>query len=85
MGKRKNTLEDDIGDVFSGWAVSQKAKENSELYEPGKDKDSPPTPTKADQKRGAKSEGLKQTVKNRPSEIDRQKRTFKDPSNWRRR
>ena len=68
MGKRKNTLEDDIGDVFSGWAVSQKAKENPELYESGGDKDSPPTPTK-DQKRGAKSEGLKQTVKKRPSGI----------------
>ena len=76
MGKRKNTLEDDIGDVFSGWAVSQKARENSELYEPGKDKDSPPTPTK-DQKRGAKSEGLKQTVKKRPSKTSEQKRTFK--------
>ena len=73
----KNKLKDDIDDVFSGWAVSQKAKENPELYEPGKGEDSPPTPTK-DQKRGAKPEGLKQTVKNRPSEIDRQKRTFKD-------
>ena len=77
MGTRKNTLEDDIGDVFSGWAVSQKAKENPSLYEPGKNKDSPPTPTK-DQKRGAKSEGLKQTVKKRPSKSSVQKRTFKD-------
>ena len=77
MGKRKNTLKDDIDDVFSGWAVPQKAKENPELYEPGKDKDSPPTPTK-DQKRGAKSEGLKQTVKKRPSKSSVQKRTFKD-------
>ena len=76
MGKRKNKLEDDIGDVFSGWAVSQKAKENPELYEPGKGKDSPPTRAK-DQNRGAKIEGLKQTVKNTPSETDRQKRTFK--------
>ena len=73
----KNKLKDDIGDVFSGWAVSQKAKENPELYEPGKDKDSPPTPTKAEKKRGVKLEGLKQTVKNTPSETDRQKRTFK--------
>ena len=57
----KNKLKDDIDDVFSGWAVSQKAKENPELYEPRQDKDSPPTPTK-EQKRGAKLEGLKQTV-----------------------
>ena len=42
----KNKLKDDIDDVFSGWAVSQKAKENPELYEPGKDKDSPPTRAK---------------------------------------
>ena len=63
----KNKLEDDIGDVFSGWAVSQKAKENPELYEPGKDKD---------QKRGVKTEGLKQTVKKRPSGTSGQKRTF---------
>ena len=29
MGKRKNTLEDNIDDVFGGWAVSrEKAKEN---------------------------------------------------------
>ena len=76
MGKRKNTLKDDIDDVFSGWAVPQKAKQNPELYEPGKDKDSPPTPTK-DQKRGEKLEGLKQTVKKRPSETPGQKRTFK--------
>ena len=76
MGKRKNTLKDNIDDVFSGWAVSQKAKENPELYEPGKNKDSPPTPTK-DQKRGAKLEGIKQTVKKRPSEAPGQKRTFK--------
>ena len=73
----KNKLKDDIDDVFSGWAVSQKAKENPELYEPGGDKDSPPTPTK-DQKREAKSEGLKQTVKNKPSKSSVQKRTFKD-------
>ena len=77
MGKRKNKLEDDIGDVFSGWAVSQKAKENPELYEPGKGKDSPPTRAK-DQNRGAKTEGLKQTVKNTPSETDRQKQTLKN-------
>ena len=75
MGKRKNTLKDDIDDVFSGWAV--KVKENPELYEPNKDKDSSPTPTK-DQKRGAKTEGLKQTVKKRPSKASGQKRTFKD-------
>ena len=75
MSKRKNKLEDDIGNVFSGWAV--KAKENPELYEPGKDKDSPPTPTK-DQNRGSKTEGLKQTIKNRPSKTDPLKRTFKD-------
>ena len=73
----KNKLKDDIDDVFSGWAVSQKAKENPELYEPGGDKDSPPTPTK-DQKRGAKLEGLKQTVKKRPSKSSVQTRTFKD-------
>ena len=72
----KNKLKDDIDDVFSGWAVSQKAKENPELYEPGKDKDSPPTRAK-DQNRGAKLEGLKQTVKNTPSESSVQKRTFK--------
>ena len=72
MSKRK--LEDDIGDVFSGWAV--KAKENPELYEPSKDKDSPPTPTK-DQNRGSKTEGLKKTIKNRPSKTDPLKRTFK--------
>ena len=76
MGKRKNTLKDDIDDVFSGWAVPQKAKENPELYEPGKDKDSPPTPTK-EQKRGVKLEGLKKTVKKRPSKSSVQKRTFK--------
>ena len=72
----KNKLKDDIDNVFSGWAVSQKAKENPELYEPGKDKDSPPTPTK-DQIRGEKLEGLKQTVKKRPSEASGQTRTFK--------
>ena len=76
MGKRKNTLKDNIDDVFSGWAVSQKAKENPELYEPGKNKDSPPTSTK-DHKRGTKLEGLKQTVKKRPSKMSEQKRTFK--------
>ena len=75
MGKRKNTLKDDIDDVFSGWAV--KVKENPELYEPGQDKDSPPTPTK-DQKRGAKLEGLKKTVQKRPTGTPGQKRTFKD-------
>ena len=85
MGKRKNKLEDDIGDVFSGWAVSQKAKENPELYEPGEDKDSPPTPTK-EQKRGVKSDPQKQTLKIRPSETSVQKRTFEkrptgDPDN----
>ena len=73
MGKRKNKLEDDIDDVFSGWAVSQKAKENPELYEPGKDKDSPPTRAKAEKKRG-----VKQTVKNTPSETDPQKQTLKN-------
>ena len=73
----KNKLKDDIDDVFSGWAVSQKAKENPELYEPGGDKDSPPTRAK-DQNRGAKLEGLKQTVKKRPSKSSVQKRTFKD-------
>ena len=78
----KNKLKDDIDDVFSGWAVSQKAKENPELYEPGKGKDSPPTRAK-DQNRGAKLEGLKQTVKNTPSETSVQTRTFKDPSNGR--
>ena len=72
----KNKLKDDIDDVFSGWAVSQKAKENPELYEPSKDKDSSPTPTKAEKKRGVKSEGLKQTVKNTPSEIDCSKTNF---------
>ena len=77
MGKRKNKLEDDIGDVFSGWAVSQKAKENPELYEPGKDKDSSPTPTKAEKKRGVKLDPQKQTLKNRPSKSSVQKRTFK--------
>ena len=82
MGKRKNTLKDDIDDVFSGWAVPQKAKENPELYEPGKDKDSPPTPTK-EQKRGVKSDGLKQTVKNRPSEDRPSKTNIRDPSNGR--
>ena len=75
MGKRKNKLEDDIGDVFSGWAVSQKAKENPELYEPGKDKDSPPTRAK-DQKIGVKLDPLKQTLKDRPSKSSVQKRTF---------
>ena len=67
MGKR-NRLEEDIGDVFEGWAVSQKAKENPELYEPGKDKG---------QNRGAKINRLKQTVKKRPSKTPGQKRTFK--------
>ena len=76
----KNKLEDDIGDVFSGWAVSQKAKENPELYEPGKDKDSPPTLAK-DQNRGAKLEGLKQTVKKRPSKSSRSKTNFQGSSN----
>ena len=74
----KNKLKDDIGDVFSGWAVSQKAKENPELYEPGKDKDSPPTPTKAEKKRGVKLDPQKQTLKNRPSKSSVQTRTFKD-------
>ena len=73
----KNKLKDDIDDVFSGWAVSQKAKENPELYEPGKGKDSPPTRAK-DQNRGAKLEGLKQTVKNTPSKSSVQTRTFKE-------
>ena len=68
MGKR-NRLEEDIGDVFDGWAVSQKGKQTRELYEPGRDKD---------QSRGAKKEGLKQTVKKRPSGTPGQKRTFKD-------
>ena len=71
MGKRKNTLEDDIDDVFGGWAVSQKAKEDPELYEPGKDKDSPPTRAK-DQKRGVKSD-----PQNRPSKTDPLKHLFK--------
>ena len=78
MGKRKNKLEDDIDDVFSGWAVSQKAKENPELYEPGKDKDSPPTRAKAEKKRGVKLDPQKQTLKNRPSKTDPQKRPFKN-------
>ena len=78
MGKRKNTLEDDIGDVFSGWAVSQKAKENPELYEPGGDKDSPPASTKNKKDRGVKSDPQNQTLKIRPSETSVQKRTFKD-------
>ena len=77
MGKRKNTLEDDIDDVFGGWAVSQKAKEDPELYEPGKDKDSPPTRAK-EQKRGEKTDRQKQTVKNRPSKSSVQTRTFKE-------
>ena len=77
MGKRKNKLEDDIGDVFSGWAVSQKAKENPELYEPGKGKDSPPTRAK-DQNRGEKLDPQKQTLKNRPSKSSVQTRTFKE-------
>ena len=68
MGKR-NRLEEDIGDVFDGWAVSQKGKQTRELYEPGRDKD---------QSRGSKTEGLKQTVKKRPSGTPGQKRTFKD-------
>ena len=68
MGKQKSKLEENIGSVFDGWAVSQKVKEDTKLYEPGKNKDSPPTPTK-DQNRGAKLEDIKQTVK---------KRTFKD-------
>ena len=68
MGKR-NRLEEDIGDVFDGWAVSQKGKQTRELYEPGRDKD---------QNRGSKIEGLKQTVKKRPSGTPGQKRTFKD-------
>ena len=72
----KNKLKDDIDDVFSGWAVSQKAKENPELYEPGKDKDSPPTPTKDQKKRGVKSDPQKKTLKIRPSETSIQKRTF---------
>ena len=72
----KNKLKDDIDDVFSGWAVSQKAKENPELYEPGKDKDSPPTRAK-EQKRKEKLDPQKQTLKNRPSESSVQKRTFK--------
>ena len=72
----KNKLKDDIDDVFSGWAVSQKAKENPELYEPGKDKDSPPTPTKDQKKRGVKLDPQKQTLKNRSSETTVQKRTF---------
>ena len=67
MGKR-NRLEEDIGDVFDGWAVSQKGKQTRELYEPGRDKD---------QNRGSKTEGLKQTVKKRPSGTPGQKRTFK--------
>ena len=73
----KNKLKDDIDDVFSGWAVSQKAKENPELYEPGKDKDSSPTPTKAEKKRGVKLDPQKQTLKIRPSKSSVQKRTFK--------
>ena len=77
MGKRRNKLEDDIGDVFSGWAVSQKAKENPELYEPNKDEDSPPASTKDKKKRGKKLDPLKQTVKKRPSKSFVQKRTFK--------
>jgi len=67
MGKR-NRLEEDIGDVFDGWAVSQKGKQTRELYEPGRDKD---------QSRGSKLEGLKQTVQKRPSGTSGQKRTFK--------
>jgi len=67
MGKR-NRLEEDIGDLFDGWAVSQKGKQTRELYEPGRDKD---------QSRGSKLEGLKQTVKKSPSETPGQKRTFK--------
>ena len=59
----KNKLKDDIDDVFSGWAVSQKAKENPELYEPGKGKDSPPTPRQRSKERG----------KIRGSKTDRQK------------
>ena len=77
MGKRKNKLEDDIDDVFGGWAVSQKAKETHELYEPNKDEDSPPTPTKDQKKRGVKLDPQKQTVKIRPSETSVQTRTFK--------
>ena len=76
MGKRKNKLEDDIDDVFGGWAIPREAKETRALYEPGKDKDSPPTPTK-EQKRGVKLDPQKQTLKNRPSETSVQKRTFK--------
>ena len=75
MGKRKNKLEDDIDDVFGGWAIPQEAKETRELYEPGKDKDSPPTPTK-EQNRGAKLDPRNQTLKIRPSETSVQKRTF---------
>ena len=76
MGKRKNKLEDDIDDVFGGWAVSQKAKETHELYEPNKDEDSPPTPTKDQKKRGVKLDPQKKTLKIRPSETSIQKRTF---------
>ncbi len=76
MGKRKNTLEDNIDDVFGGWAIPREAKETRELYEPGKDKDSPPTPTKDQKKRGIKSDPQKKTLKIRPSETSIQKRTF---------
>ena len=68
MDKRKSKLEKDIGSVFDGFAISQKGKQTSELYQPSKDKG---------QKRGAKLEGLKQTIKKRPSKTSEQKRTFK--------
>ena len=68
----RTNSKNDIDDVFSGGAVSQKAKENPELYEPGKDKDSPPTRAKAEKKRGVKLDPQKKTLKTDP-----QKQTLK--------
>lgn len=76
MGKRRNTVEEDVGRALDHWSISSKAKENFELYDPDRDEENG---TPEQEHRGSISDRQNLTVKNRPSEPPAQKRTFNRP------
>ena len=76
MGKRRNTVEEDVGRALEHWSVGPEAKKNFELYDPDRNEENG---TPEQEKRGVKSDRQNLTVRNRPSEPPDQKRTFNRP------
>ena len=83
MGKRKNKLEDDIDDVFGGWAIPQEGqREPVNSTSQVRTKTAHQRATK-EQNRGVKTDPQKKTLKIRPSETVYSKTNLRETSNGR--